>query len=40
MYFGILIASALPLAILVILDGYFKFRFSQENYEEMLPLAN
>ena len=40
LYFAILIASALPLAILVILDGYFKFRFSQENFEEMLPLAN
>jgi len=34
------LASALPLALLVILDGYFKFRFSQDNYDEMLPLAN
>jgi len=40
LYFAVLIAAAIPLLALVILDGYFKFRFSQENYDEMLPLAN
>jgi hypothetical protein len=32
--------SAVPLTILVVLDGYFKFRYARENNEEMLPLSN